>query len=51
MIHYDDVLVLATEVKKVFMNELTGKAEPVVLPSMQKNYNAAVKQHIEDCNF
>ncbi len=44
---YDNVLVLATEVKKVFMNELTGEADPVVLPSMQQKYNATVKQHIE----
>ncbi|MCK5665748.1 MAG: N-formylglutamate amidohydrolase [Thiotrichaceae bacterium] len=44
---YDNVLVLATEVKKVFMNELTGEADPVVLPSMQKVYNETVKKHIE----
>ncbi len=44
---YDNVLVLATEVKKVFMNELTGKAEARALPSMQKEYNANVKKHIQ----
>jgi hypothetical protein len=43
---YDNVLVLATEVKKVFMNELTGEADPVVLPSMQKEYNQAVRENI-----
>lgn len=43
---YDDVLVLATEVKKVFMNELTGEADPVVLPSMQQMFNTAVKENI-----
>lgn len=43
---YDNVLVLATEAKKVFMNELTGEADPVVLPSLQKQYNAMVRQHI-----
>lgn len=46
---YDNVLVLATEVKKVFMNELTGEADPVVLPSMQKEYNKIVRQHINSC--
>lgn len=46
---YDNVLVLATEVKKVFMNELTGEADPVVLPSMQKVYNETVKNHIDAC--
>jgi len=44
---YDNVLVLATEVKKVFMNELTGEAEANVLPFMQKEYNASVKKHIQ----
>jgi len=39
---YNDVLVLATEVKKVFMNELTGEADPLVLPVMQKAFNAAI---------
>lgn len=42
---YENVLVLATETKKVFMNELTGEAETVVLPSLQKNYNQAVKDN------
>ena len=45
---YDNVLVLATEFKKVFMNELTGEADPLVLASMQKVYNETVKQHIKD---
>lgn len=39
---YDNVLVLATETKKVFMNELTGEEEKHVLPSLQKAYNQAV---------
>lgn len=42
---YDDVLVLATEAKKVFMNELTGEADAVVLPSLQTVYNETVKNH------
>lgn len=42
---YDDVLVLATETKKVFMNELTGEADEVVLPSLQTVYNETVKNH------
>lgn len=42
---YDNVLVLATETKKVFMNELTGEEEKVVLPSLQKAYNQTVKNN------
>jgi len=42
---YDNVLVMATEVKKVFMDELTGEADEVVLPSMQSVYNETVKQN------
>ena len=44
---YEHVLVLATEVKKIFMDELTGQADPVILPAMQKAYNEAVTQHIQ----
>ncbi len=43
--NYDNVLVLATEAKKVFMNELTGEADPIVLPSLQKAYNASIAKH------
>lgn len=42
---YDDVLVLATEVKKVFMDELAGEADTSVLPSLQKIYNQTVKEN------
>ncbi len=42
---YDNVLVLATESKKVFMNELTGEPDKNVLPSLQQAYNAAVKEN------
>lgn len=42
---YDNVVVLATETKKVFMNELTGEAEPTVLPSLQVEYNKAIAKH------
>lgn len=42
---YDNVLVLATESKKVFMNELTGEANKQVLPSLQKVYNQTVKEN------
>lgn len=45
--NYDNVLVLATEAKKVFMNELTGEADEQVLPSLQKNYNASVALHTQ----
>ena len=44
---YDDVLVLATETKKVFMNELTGESEKLVLPSLQKSYNQAVRDNTQ----
>lgn len=39
---YDNVLVLATELKKVFMNELTGEADEQVLPAIQTQFSAAV---------
>lgn len=42
---YDDVLVLATEVKKVFMDELSGEADTTVLPSMQKVFNQTVSEN------
>ena len=42
---YDNVLVLATEVKKVFMNELTGEGNTIVLPAMQKTYNETVSKN------
>ncbi len=42
---YDNVLVLATETKKVFMDELTGEEEKHVLPSLQKIYNQTVKNN------
>ena len=42
---YDNVLVLATEAKKVFMDELTGEANGIVLLSLQKEYNATVAEH------
>jgi hypothetical protein len=39
---YENVLVLATEVKKVFMDERSGEADPKVLPSMQQRFNEIV---------
>jgi len=42
---YDDVLVLATESKKVFMDELTGEPDELVLPSLQKAYNTTVTEN------
>lgn len=45
---YDNVLVLATESKKVFMDELTGQADTIVLPSLQKVYNTTVAQHTDE---
>lgn len=45
--NYDGVLVLATETKKVFMDELTGEADSVVLPSLQKSYNESIAAHTQ----
>jgi len=45
--NYDNVLVLATEAKKVFMDELTGQVNEQVLPSLQKAYNASIAQHTQ----
>jgi len=42
---YDNVLVLATEVKKVFMNELTGTPDATVLPSLQTVFNNTVREN------
>jgi hypothetical protein len=44
---YDNVLVLATEAKKVFMNELTGEADNLVLPSLQQAYNQAITDNTQ----
>jgi len=44
---YNNVLVLATEAKKVFMDELTGQADAVVLPSLQQVYNDTVAEHTQ----
>lgn len=42
---YENALVLATEVKKVFMDELTGEADRKVLPSMQHQFNEITGKH------
>jgi hypothetical protein len=42
---FDTVLVLATEVKKVFMDELSGEADTVILPAMRQQFNAALSAH------
>jgi len=44
---YDNVLVLATEVKKVFMDELTGEEDKRVLPSLQQAFNETVSNNTE----
>ncbi|MFW2440031.1 MAG: N-formylglutamate amidohydrolase [Arenicellales bacterium] len=44
---YDNVLVLATEVKKVFMDELAGEEDKLVLPSLQQAFNEAVSNNTE----
>jgi len=42
---YDHVLVLATESKKVFMDELSRGPDSRVLPSLQSVYNQSVKEN------
>ena len=44
---YDNVLVLATEVKKVFMNEMTGESDVEILGSLQRVFNATVSGNSE----
>ena len=44
---YNNVLVLATESKKVFMDELTGEADAIALPSLQKAYNQAITDNTQ----
>ena len=44
---YDNVLVLATEVKKVFMDEITGEEDKRVLPSLQQAFNESVSKNTE----
>ena len=50
--HFDNVLVLAIEVKKVFMNEITGEADPAILPMLQQVFNdthlANTRSYIEN---
>jgi hypothetical protein len=43
--NYDMVLVLATEVKKVFMDELTGEADSTILPVLQQAFHTAVTEN------
>ncbi len=45
---YDNVLVLATEVKKVFMDELSGEPDALVLPSMQEQFNKTVRANTDN---
>jgi N-formylglutamate deformylase len=44
---YDNVLVLATEVKKIYMDERSGEPDAVVLPSMQTAFNRTVRQNTD----
>jgi len=39
---FDNVMVLAVEVKKIFMNETTGEADPQILPQLQQVFNATL---------
>lgn len=42
---YDKVLVLATEVKKVFMDELSGNPSPQILSSLQHGLNGLIMKN------
>jgi len=44
--HYDRLLVLAIEFKKVFMNELSGELYPDVLKQLVTQFEAAVKAFV-----
>jgi len=44
---YDNVLVLATEVKKVYMDELSGECDPLILPSIQSAYDQALRENTD----
>lgn len=43
--HYSNTLVLATEVKKVFMDELKGQAFPVVIENISKGLKTAILEN------
>jgi len=45
---YDNILVLPTEVKKVFMNELTGEEDKLVLPALQKTFNKTITENTKN---
>ncbi len=42
--HFDNTLVLPTEVKKVFMNEITGEPYPLVLEELKASFKEALSQ-------
>jgi len=46
---YENVLVLATEVKKVYMDELSGEPDAVLLPSMQTAFNRTIRRNTDAC--
>ncbi|MFQ5642421.1 MAG: N-formylglutamate amidohydrolase [Thiogranum sp.] len=43
--HCRNTLVLPTEVKKVFMDELSGKPRPEVLEALQREFEQAITEH------
>ncbi|MCW8832992.1 MAG: flavohemoglobin expression-modulating QEGLA motif protein [Colwellia sp.] len=42
--HFDNTLVLPTEVKKVFMNETTGEVYPLVLEELKAGFKNAISE-------
>ena len=40
---FNNVLVLPIEVKKIYMNELTGESDPAILPLLQEQINSCLK--------
>ncbi len=46
---HPDVLVLATEVKKVFMNEIEGTEKSPILLSMQHVFNTSIQNNTASC--
>lgn len=43
--HFNNTLVLATEIKKVYCNELSGEAYPKIIKSLQENLKLAILNH------
>jgi len=42
--HFDNTLVLPTEVKKIFMDEVTGDVYPLVLEDLKAGFKSAISE-------